>query len=192
MLEFDEKDELFIGDRVLKYFGNCLDCGICCKIFNNIEIADDEIQNISRYLKITKSEFLKKYTTQNQKCNMPTTSLKTPCKFQKSSNCTIHKIKPFDCKTFPLLINLTKEQAIITGIYLCPQATHFYQGFLDFCYVYIPSLYEDLIYLEKETNWTSLGLELTLSSKPLCKYIDWLYSDTKKQETFFHEKKNKM
>ena len=34
MLEFDEADELFIGDKVLRYFGNCLDCGLFCKVFN--------------------------------------------------------------------------------------------------------------------------------------------------------------
>jgi Fe-S-cluster containining protein len=185
MLEFDKEDELFIGDRVLRYFGNCLDCGLCCKIFNSIEIADDEIQNIAHYLKMTKGDFLKRYTKRNRKHNALTkTSLKTPCQFQKSSRCTIHKRKPFDCKTFPLLINVTKGQAILTGIYLCPQATHFYQGFLDFCQHHIPSLYDDLISLEKETNWTSLGFELTISAKPLSLYIDWLYSDAKTRKCF--------
>ena len=178
MLEFDEEDELFIGDRVLRYFGNCLDCGLCCKIFNYIEITDNEIQNVAHYLKMTKKDFLKKYTKKNRKLNALTkTSLKIPCQFQKSTRCNIHEKKPFDCKTFPLLINITKGQAILTGIYLCPQATYFYQGFLNFCQCHFPYLYSDLIALEKKTSWTSLGLELTLSSKPLSMYIDWLYSD---------------
>lgn len=179
MLEFDENDKLFIGDNVLKDFGNCLDCGLCCKLFDYIEIADEEIQSIAQYLKITQKDFRKKYTKNNRKQNALTkTSLKTPCHFQRLSKCTIQKRKPFDCKTFPLFINITKGQAILTGIYLCPQATHFYQGFLEFCQHYNRSLYDILISLEQKAPWTSLGLELTLPSKPLGCYIDWLSADT--------------
>ena len=177
MLEFDENDELFIGDKLLKNFGNCLDCGRCCKIFNCIEITDDEIKTIAQHLKITKKDFLKKYTKNNQKTKATTKkSLKTPCQFQKITRCSIQSVKPFDCKTYPFLINLTKGQTILTGINFCPQATHFYQGFLKFCQQYNQPLFKEIRMLEKRTNSTPYGLELTLPSKPVKMYIDWFYS----------------
>jgi len=182
MLEFDVEDELFVGDKILKFFGNCLDCGLCCKIFHYVEVTDDEIQNIAQCLKMSKKDFLKIYTKKNQQKNASTKkSLKTPCKFQKSTRCTIHKKKPFDCKTYPLIINITKCQALLTGIYLCPQATNFYQGFLDFCKNNLPDIFNRLITLEKGTSWTTLGLELTLPSEPVSTYIDWLIQKSVKK-----------
>lgn len=180
MLVVDENDDVFIGDKILRYFGNCLKCGLCCKMFNEIEITQEEIDHIACSLNLSRNDFLHKFTQATTKRHTPKKIfLKSPCPFQKSMKCTIHKRKPFDCKTYPLIVNRTKEQAVLSGIYLCPQATNFYQGFLDFCYHIFPSLYEELIALENESSWSSLGLELTLSADPLSQYIDWLYSQKK-------------
>ena len=177
MLEIDENDELFIGDKVLSYFGNCLECGLCCSVFETIELTEMEIQEIADYLQMTTNDFRRTYTKKMRKKGTVTKkSLQTPCPFQQSSRCNIHSKKPFDCKAYPLLINLTKKQAILTGIYLCPQATHFYQGFLDYTKNHFPTLFHKLISLEKKACWVESGLELTIPSEPLSNYIDWVYS----------------
>jgi len=177
MLEFNETDELFIGNELLKEFSDCLECGICCKIFDFIELNDFDIKNISKHLDIDKKEFISRYT--KEKINTETyskISLLAPCPFQKSNMCTIHEFKPFDCTIFPLLINITKEKAVLSGIYLCPQSTNFFQGYLEYCKNYFPSVFIELIELESNASLSKLGLKLMVNSKSIESYIDWIHS----------------
>lgn len=178
MLEFDVCDELFIGDKILQDFGDCLSCGLCCKVFPSIEVATDEIKLIVKKLNIDSKQFainyLKTHKSENGQIKL---SLKTPCPFQEDNHCKIHEIKPFDCKTFPLLINITSKIAVLNGIYLCPQATQFYEGFLEFCKINDPKTYEDIIGKEKTTELSQLGLKLTINSEKVSNYIDWICSD---------------
>jgi len=181
MLEFEASDELFIGNKILQNFGDCLSCGLCCKVFPSIEVTTDEIKLIGKKLNIDSKQFATHYLkTDGSENGKIILSLKTPCPFQENNHCKIHEFKPFDCKTFPLLINITSKIAVLNGIYLCPQATQFYEGFLEFCKINDPQTYEDIIGTEKITQLSQLGFKLTIDSKKVSSYIDWIYSDKEK------------
>jgi Fe-S-cluster containining protein len=181
MLEFEESDKLFIGNKILKEFGDCLSCGLCCKLFPSIELYPEEIKLIRKYLNIDKKQLAAKYIRSDKSNNVSNKILlKTPCPFQENNQCKIHEVKPFDCKTFPFIINFTRQIAILNGIYVCPQATQFYEGFLEFCKINNPSTYDAIFINEKNTKISKLGMKLKIDSKNFISYIDWIYSNKKR------------
>lgn len=181
MLEFEESDKLFIGNKILQEFGDCLSCGICCKLFPFIDVYKDEIKLIRKYLNIDEKQFSIQYLKLDKSNgDSSNISFKTPCPLQENYHCKIHEVKPFDCKTFPLIINFTRKIAVLNGIYVCPQATQFYEGFLEFCKINQTSTYEKIILKEKNTQISQLGMKLTIDSKQFISYIDWIYSNKKR------------
>ena len=133
MLEFNYDDDLFVGDEILKEFGDCCDCGLCCKFFQPLPFYKNEIKEIADFLGITEDIFYKKYVNAKYKdMDNQEISLKTPCPFLENNNCLIYKNRGFVCRTFPLCINLTTNEAVLSGVYFCPQATQFYEGLLEF------------------------------------------------------------
>lgn len=91
----------------------CQGCGRCCEGFPGyVWISDEDIKNISRYLKIEREEFLKKYT---RAIGGRTSLLEGPpplysCIFLKERRCTIYKVRPYQCISFPFWpINLLSK-----------------------------------------------------------------------------------
>ena len=178
MLSFNTTDELFVGDELLKDFSSCTDCGICCKFFSNLPLFETEMQPVISSLNISQKKFLKKYikkTDQNDKQKVY--SLKTPCPFLNQNSCGIYENRFLVCRTFPFFINLTRDEAILTGIYLCPQATQFYEGMLDYYRKYHISLSHQLIEKEKEITIEKNGMEITGPVSLFSPYLDWITID---------------
>lgn len=180
MLEFDEKDELFVGDTILSEFGSCTECGICCKFFSQLPIYTIEIEEKAKVLGINSKEFQKKYTKTIKNSNKKTIlSLKTPCPFLNQKICRIYANRFLVCRTFPLFINLTRNTAVLSGIYVCPQATQFYEGLLSFYKTNENNFYEQLIEKEKHIIVDKNGMELTGKAALFTPYLDWLHSKIK-------------
>jgi len=176
MLEFDEKDDLFVGDNILKEYSSCTDCGLCCKFFSQLPVYENEIIKIARSLNISPDDFQNKYLkkTSNSEKNS-SFSLKTPCPFLKNNKCRIYHCRFLLCQTFPLFMNLSANTAILSGIYLCPQATQFYEGLLEFYKTNHFDLYNQLIEKEKHVKIDENGMELTGKVALFAPYLDWLY-----------------
>lgn len=177
MLEFTETDELFVGDEILKEFWSCLDCGLCCSFFSILLIYDAEIEEIASFLGITPEAFEKRYTKRIDDSKEDTNySLKTPCSFLDGNKCRIYKHRFLICRTFPLFINLTTNKAILSGIYLCPQATQFYEGLLDFYQQQHQQLYDQLLEKEKQVSIGERGMKIQGEASLFIPYLDFLYS----------------
>jgi len=176
MLTINQDDDLFIGDSILQEFGKCTDCGLCCRFFDSLPIYPDEIENISAKLSISKEQFKQGYTKQDKEGEI---SLKTPCPFQSENHCQIYPHRFFTCRTFPLCINLTQNQGIISGIYLCPQATQFYEGMLAYYHKHHPKTYQHLVHLEEKTTIDEKGMKITGPASLFSPYLDWLISKEK-------------
>jgi Fe-S-cluster containining protein len=177
MLEFDEADELFVGDAILNEFYSCTDCGLCCRFFSDFPIYKMEIASVSSFLKISSEQFKQNYTKRIGK-NVENTrfSLKTPCPFLNGNVCRIYDHRFLVCRTFPLFMNLTKNEAILSGIYLCPQATQFYEGLLEFYKKHYTELFHRLIEKEKDVLLDEKGMEIKGKDSLFSPYLDWLYS----------------
>lgn len=177
MLKFDENDELFVGDEILKEFGNCTECGLCCKFFTDLPIYEEEINQTSTLLGLSGEEFKKRYTKIiNASEEEIKRSLKTPCPFEKNKRCTIYTHRFFICRTYPLFMNLTTNQAILSGIYLCPQATQFYEGLLEFYKKQNYEFYEQLLKKENQITVDEKGMKIQGKATLFSPYLDWLYS----------------
>ena len=175
MLSFNETDELFVGDEILKEFSSCTDCGLCCKFFSPLPLFEPEIQPLISFLKISQKEFLKKYISNiSQSENSKVYSLHTPCPFLYQNSCRIYDHRFLVCRTFPFLINLTRDEAILTGIYFCPQSTQFYEGMLEYYRKNHKSLFHKLIEKEKQITIEKNGMEITGPVSLFSPYLDWM------------------
>lgn len=176
MVSIEVEDELYVGDEFLQEFTPCLDCGLCCKFFDPLPVYEEEIEDLISTLQMTKTEFKKTYTKRLQKSQTDEkVSLKTPCPFQKGTLCQIYPKRWFICRTFPLLINLTKEIGVLSGIYVCPQATQFYEGMLEFYRLHEQTVYDQLIEKEKQLKIGKNGMKIKGPAAIFSFYLDWLH-----------------
>ncbi|MHA2431201.1 MAG: YkgJ family cysteine cluster protein [Promethearchaeota archaeon] len=176
MLNIEVDDEIYVGDKLLQEFTSCLDCGLCCKLFDWLPIYDEEINELVSTLEIKKTDFKKKYTKlSNNDKKVNYLSLRTPCPFQNGNECQIYNKRWLICRTFPFCINLTKNIAELTGIYVCPQATQFYIAMLDFYETYQPDIYHKLIEKENQGIIGKNGMRILGPADIFTNYLDWLY-----------------
>jgi len=78
------------------------DCSNCCtSAGGTVIISDKDIQRISKYLKISIQEFIKKYTHEEGTSICLVDKNNTDCIFLADHKCTIYPVRPIQCKTFP-------------------------------------------------------------------------------------------
>ena len=88
----------------------CFKCGMCCSISGYVWLSKSDIIRISDYIKITKKDFLKKYTRYfNGKISL-IEKVTGECIFLKDKKCKIYPVRPIQCKTFPFWPNLMREK----------------------------------------------------------------------------------
>ena len=78
---------------------DCLECANCCKTCPPI-ITTDDITRISKYLKISKKQFKRKYILEDIDGSLSLNSV--PCHFLQADNkCSIYDIRPEACRNYP-------------------------------------------------------------------------------------------
>jgi len=85
------------------YF-KCLNgCAKCCTGSPGyVWLTEDDIERISKHLKISKTDFLKKYTRQVKgKISLTENFKNFDCCFLIDKKCQIYSIRPNQCKTYP-------------------------------------------------------------------------------------------
>lgn len=84
------------------YF-KCSQCSNCCSGFPGfVWISQEEIEQIHKFLKISKNDFLKNYTRQVYgKISLIEDPINYDCCFLKNKKCTIYPIRPHQCKSYP-------------------------------------------------------------------------------------------
>lgn len=92
----------------------CTGCGRCCTGSPGyVWVNDEEIQEMASYLKLTKKEFIQRYTRLvNGRLSLVELKKNYDCIFLKESKCAIYPVRPTQCKTFPWWSqNLTSLEA---------------------------------------------------------------------------------
>jgi uncharacterized protein len=95
--------------NVLKEFvdkGICFECIpgciLCCAIPGMVFVRDDEIGGMAEFFGISAEEFTKKYLQRHwgdvYNLNFPDSE---PCMFLSEDGCSIYKVRPVQCRTFP-------------------------------------------------------------------------------------------
>jgi len=95
------KDENIWYKQGLKF--KCTECGKCCTGPNGYTwLNEDEIESISKFLKISKKEFLAKYVRLAYgRLSLIDANKEGDCIFLKNNKCGIYPVRPKQCKTFP-------------------------------------------------------------------------------------------
>ena len=126
-------------NKIEKEFGNCLDCDIPCCYDMKVTIEETDILKISRYLKIPPKQFKEEYTEMYvyESKNERIIKFKDDyCPFYKDKLCSIHEIKPENCRIFPLTIDIWKDTGLpclrVHQVFQCHISTNFMMGFLEY------------------------------------------------------------
>ena len=85
------------------YFKCLKGCANCCTgAPGYVWLDDSEIEKISEHLKLSKKDFLKKYTRQiGKKISLIEDFKNYDCCFLKDKKCQIYDARPEQCKTYP-------------------------------------------------------------------------------------------
>ncbi|EKD26122.1 MAG: hypothetical protein ACD_79C01355G0003 [uncultured bacterium] len=79
---------------------NCKNCANCCITISPI-LKHDDINRISRILKMKTGDFIDKYLYRDEDDDLVFKS--APCPFLKDNLCMIYDERPEDCKSYPHL-----------------------------------------------------------------------------------------
>lgn len=126
-------EELFI--EFLSSFAECDNCwSFCCTIIDDINLFEQDILRMSKYLKMSERKFIPRYTKKiTSKTDwMYERRMNIPCPFLKDHRCSIHSVRPDVCRRFPVCRFQGIYKFGLLHIYNCPLSAHIYEGFLDF------------------------------------------------------------
>ena len=95
----------------MKFQFKCKKCGNCCKGESSISLSEEDIDRISSFLKISKTDFLKKYAVQKSNTIIQLKTQNGFCIFfdRKTKLCKIHPAKPKKCKEWPFISIIYKD-----------------------------------------------------------------------------------
>ena len=127
----DKKLDSIVKQITLKIMKeiNCKECMNCCKVSSPC-LEKNEIDLISNYLKITKTEFIEQYLNMNDREETDEFPLKYPCPFFKNDSCAIEEIKPKICKEYPYLLKKNFRNrllGVIDNYEICPIVFNVYE-----------------------------------------------------------------
>lgn len=94
----DELDRQFLTlhNKLFAQY-DCCKCGNCCREYST-DIADDEIDTIAAFLRMTRQDFIVRYLKESPGGY----ELSSPCPLlQNDGTCQIQACKPLVCRSFP-------------------------------------------------------------------------------------------
>lgn len=95
----------------MRYRFECTRCGNCCRRPGLIELTDDEVQNIARFLEITVYDLAMEYGMElrDESWWLEVKEGGTGCVFLDGDECGIQSVKPVQCRTYPFWPEIVLE-----------------------------------------------------------------------------------
>ncbi len=91
-------------------------CTKCCEVTGYVYFTEADIRNAARFLGVTKAAFEKQYiyrTAHQRRMRKPKgkgAAQPAQCHFLKDGGCSIHPVKPVQCRLFPLWPELVGDR----------------------------------------------------------------------------------
>jgi Fe-S-cluster containining protein len=82
---------------------DCRQCGECCRV-TEVQLAERDVEHMSRFLRISPAAFLKQYTALDSDQAVILRRTQTGCVFLDGNDCTIYESRPGNCERFPHLL----------------------------------------------------------------------------------------
>jgi len=83
-------------ERIFEACGGCDKCARCCREVP-CELDTNDVVRLCRHLEVGVDEFDERFVDWREGCRY----LKIPCPFLDESDCSVHKARPYLCRTFP-------------------------------------------------------------------------------------------
>lgn len=97
--------EILSGDDIFQ----CRKCGQCCNGFGGTYVSEQDIQNISAFIRSNPTEFKDTYCDPSGSKFVLTQQSDGSCIFfDPTEQCTIHSVKPHMCKAWPFIETVIK------------------------------------------------------------------------------------
>ncbi len=100
---------------------DCTACFNCCKEVGPV-ISPDDIDTLSKELRLSKNEFISQYLVKMEEPGLYTFNQK-PCPLLKDNLCSVYEVRPGDCRSYPhLLVKKIHSHlcSIIKNCAVCP------------------------------------------------------------------------
>lgn len=85
-------------------------CTNCCRVQGWVYVTEEDVRNASAYLNLSQEEFEARYVVRSRY----TVRLRKPkgaqCHFLKDTGCSIHPVKPAQCRLFPFWPELVEDR----------------------------------------------------------------------------------
>lgn len=87
-------------------------CTKCCDQKGFVYLTEEDVAHIAGFLGLEKEKFEKRYVYRTKNTRRLRTPRDAQCHFLEAGGCSIHEVKPLQCRTFPFwpeLIESRKE-----------------------------------------------------------------------------------
>lgn len=83
---------------------DCRECAECCRV-TEVQLAERDIEHLSRFLGIREKDFLEQYTMQGSEGELILKRTKEKgCVFLDGNECNVYEARPGNCEKFPHLL----------------------------------------------------------------------------------------
>ena len=87
------------------------DCSNCCQVEGQVYLSESDVQRIAAHLGFTPKDFEARYVYRTTHGHI---RLRKPpdrqCHFHRDNRCSIHVVKPTQCRTFPFWPELVEDE----------------------------------------------------------------------------------
>lgn len=96
-------------------------CTRCCEVTGFVYLSAADSRNIAAHLGLSRRSFEKRYVYRTRHLRRLRKPRGTQCHFLEAGGCSIHAVKPVQCRLFPFWPDLVEERAAwkLTAQY-CP------------------------------------------------------------------------
>jgi Fe-S-cluster containining protein len=83
---------------------DCRECAECCRV-TEVELAERDVEHLSRFLGMREKDFLEEYTMQGSEGELILKRTeKEGCVFLDGNDCRVYEARPGNCERFPHLL----------------------------------------------------------------------------------------
>ncbi len=88
-------------------------CSKCCEVSGYVYLTEDDIGRITAFLGLSREDFERRYVyrTRHQRRLRKPRGKGRECPFLKDFLCSIHPVKPVQCRLFPFWPELVEDRA---------------------------------------------------------------------------------
>jgi Fe-S-cluster containining protein len=86
-------------------------CTRCCDTQGFVYITENDLRRMARYLRLTAEAFEEKYVVRYRHVLRLRKPRESQCHFLTESGCSVHVVKPVQCRTYPFWPELVEDRS---------------------------------------------------------------------------------